>query len=132
MRTRPDRARRALLHLLLALSALARPAAATETVTRETVQMGTYARYAVVAPDRARGLALAGAAIDAVAAAEDVLSTFRPASEVSAINRAPVGEPAAVSALFLDLVAPAFAIAESHCATVFGEVRRSLGEGGSV
>ncbi len=85
---------------------------AAVTATRETLQMGTYARYSVVAADRAQGLALAGLAIDAVETAEQALSTFRDTSEVSAVNRAPVGEATALSPLLLSFLAPAFALAE--------------------
>lgn len=78
--------------LLLALLAGAVPLAAV-TVERQVAAMGTTLRIEVeIAGDRAEALAMAEAMIDAVAATEARLSTWRDTSELARINRAPVGE----------------------------------------
>lgn len=81
--------------LLLATAASAGASADTglELVTRDVYLMGTRARLAAFAPAREAGLARLAAAIEVLERAEGELSTWRDSSEVSALNRHPVGVP---------------------------------------
>lgn len=75
----------------LALAGAASLAAAT--VERQVAVMGTTLRVEVeVTGDRAEALAVAEALIREVEATEARLSTWRDASELARVNRAPVGE----------------------------------------
>lgn len=64
-----------------------------ELVTRDVYLMGTRARLAAFAPGRDAGLATLAAALDILERTEAELSTWRETSEVSALNRHPVGVP---------------------------------------
>ena len=79
---------------------------AAPTVERRVMLMGTSLEIAVEAADRAAGLAASERAVAALEAAEARLSTWRDDTELARLNRAPVGEPAALSpALARDLAA---------------------------
>jgi len=101
-----------MVNLLLALL-YPQPATASPTmeVTREAIQMGTFSRVTVSSADRNSGLLLAGSALDAIEEAEAVLSTWRSASEVSAINQAPVDERVLLSPALIAFLQPAFELA---------------------
>jgi thiamine biosynthesis lipoprotein len=62
------------------------------SVERETYLMGTLLRAEVNTRDRAAGLAAIEAAFACVARLEGLLSTWRGDTELSRLNRAPVGE----------------------------------------
>jgi thiamine biosynthesis lipoprotein ApbE len=55
--------------------------------------MGTRAELSTYAETRAGGLAALESALAALEETEDELSTWRPSSAVSVLNRQPVGEP---------------------------------------
>ncbi|MFI5317698.1 MAG: FAD:protein FMN transferase, partial [Myxococcota bacterium] len=74
------------------------------------VRMGTVLEIRVCAPDRAAGEALLRTAFAAVAELERRFSTFDPASEVSALNRAAGGGPQRVSPELARLAADAAAL----------------------
>jgi thiamine biosynthesis lipoprotein len=80
-----------------------RPAAASGEpagavlVSREAYLMGTRARLDVHAPDRALGLATLDAALSALEETEAELSTWRPDSAISTLNRTPPGSAWAAS-----------------------------------
>jgi len=94
-------------------------AASTATVPREaTVErrlylMGTEVTLAVTAGDRPAALVAAERAVVALERSEDRLSTWRPGSELSRLNRAPVGDPVPLSAALADELVAAFACAEA-------------------
>ncbi len=71
--------------------------AAFATVTRELVLMGTRARVRVTAGERQRALRASEAAIRALEATERRLSTWSDGGELARLNRAPVGQPVALS-----------------------------------
>ncbi len=83
-------------------------AAATATVERTLYLMGTRAELRVEATDRAAALAASEAAVQALEASEARLSTWAapapggPAGELARLNRAPVGEPIALSPRLAD------------------------------
>ena len=60
--------------------------------------LGTWLELEVDAPDRPMALAASEAAVRAIMAAESRLSTWTQESELSGVNRQPVGEPLAISA----------------------------------
>lgn len=60
-------------------------------VEREAVLMGTRFRLRLRTRDRAAGLRAAEGALAAVRGYEDLLSTWRPGTELSRLNRSPVG-----------------------------------------
>ncbi|NOY25014.1 MAG: hypothetical protein GXP62_03990 [Oligoflexia bacterium] len=64
---------------------------ATETVQRRLTSMGTWLDVSVTAADRRQALAASEAAVRAVEATDRRLSSWRPDSELSALNTAPVG-----------------------------------------
>jgi thiamine biosynthesis lipoprotein len=64
-----------------------------ELVTREAYLMGTRARLAAFAPSREDGRATLAAALDVLERTDRELSTWRDASDVSALNRHPIGVP---------------------------------------
>ncbi|MBI4484391.1 MAG: FAD:protein FMN transferase [Acidobacteria bacterium] len=70
-----------------------------ELVTRDAYLMGTRAHLAVFAPTRQAGLATLATALDVLDATEQELSTWRATSDVSALNRQPIGEPWRASAM---------------------------------
>lgn len=76
------------------------------TLERRLYLMGTEATVAVRASDRASALAAAERAVRALEATEARLSTWRPESELSRLNRAPVGSVVQLSpALAAELTA---------------------------
>lgn len=89
------------------LAVLGSPAAVADTGDSATVErglllMGTRATLRVEAMDRAAALAASEAAVRALEAAEERLSTWpaddsRDPGELARVNRAPVGEPVALS-----------------------------------
>ena len=78
----------ALLLLLTAVSAL--QAEQLQLVQRDVYLMGTHALVAAYAPDRAGGLAAVESAVRALERVDARLSTWRPDSAVSRLNRAGV------------------------------------------
>jgi thiamine biosynthesis lipoprotein len=80
------------LVLLAACAGAPRPAVPEGRVERRVMLMGTSLEIEVEAHDRAAALAASEAAVAALEAAEDRLSTWRPDSELARLNRAPVGE----------------------------------------
>lgn len=81
------------LGAVVALTLGAAGAPAAETVERQVAAMGTTLRVEVeVTSTRSAALDLAETMIDEVAATEARLSTWRDDSELSRINRSPVGE----------------------------------------
>jgi len=82
---------------LLAVGAVAAPPP-TAAVERRVRSMGTWLTLRVEAVDRPAALAASERAIEAVAAAEDRLTTWSAASELSRLNAAPAGQPFALSA----------------------------------
>ena len=80
------------LVLLAACAGAPRPAVPEGRVERRVVLMGTSLEIEVEAHDRTAALAASEAAVAALEAAEERLSTWRPGSELARLNRAPVGE----------------------------------------
>ncbi len=78
-------------------SAVGDPAEPPVRVTRQVPMMGTVLVLTVEGADYAQALAASEAAVRALEAAEARLSTWRPESELSRLNRAPVGESVALS-----------------------------------
>ena len=76
-------------------------------------RMGTVLEVSLCAPDRASGEALLREVFDSVSALERVTSTFDPASEVSALNRASGRGPQHVSPELLRLTADSLAFTEA-------------------
>lgn len=68
------------------------PEATPERVQRRLSCMGTLLLVEVEAPTRRAALAASEAAVGALEDVEERLSTWRPDSELSRLNRAPVGE----------------------------------------
>ncbi|HLE84574.1 MAG TPA: FAD:protein FMN transferase, partial [Thermoanaerobaculia bacterium] len=71
--------------------------AGAAVVERRLVLMGTEAEVRVAAAERPAALAASEAAVRALEAAEVRLSTWTKASELARLNRAPSGEPVALS-----------------------------------
>ncbi|HEX4952736.1 MAG TPA: FAD:protein FMN transferase [Thermoanaerobaculia bacterium] len=86
-----------LLLALFSASPQAPPPAERVEVERRLSLMGTEARIWVEGPDREVALAASEVAIRELEAAEARLSTWRAESELSRLNRQPVGEPMALS-----------------------------------
>ncbi len=86
---------RPLAALLVAASGVAAAAdgGRLELVTRDVYLMGTRARLAVFAPSRETGRTTLASALDVLERTEHELSTWRETSDVSALNRHPVGVP---------------------------------------
>lgn len=82
---------------LVAVLALASFEIEAAEVTREVIAMGTRLMVSVTATDADKALLATEAAIKAVAEVEERLSTWRPNSDVSRINRAEVGQWVEVS-----------------------------------
>lgn len=76
---------------LLLLTLLPAAAEPPERVERTVYAMGTRLRIAVEATDRSAALEAGEKALRRVEAAEERLSTWRPDTELSRLNRAPVG-----------------------------------------
>jgi thiamine biosynthesis lipoprotein len=66
-------------------------------VERSLAVMGTYLELEVEAPTREQALCASELAVEALESAERRLSTWVDASELARLNRAPVGEPVALS-----------------------------------
>jgi hypothetical protein len=66
---------------------------ATVLVSREIYLMGTRAHLSAYAPTRDAGLAKLESAVAILEETEEELSTWRESSDISALNRQPVGEP---------------------------------------
>jgi thiamine biosynthesis lipoprotein len=95
------------LALLLAATLTGAPASAT--VERRVASMGTTVDLAVRAPDRAKGLEASEAALRELDRVEALLTTWRRGGDLDRIDRAPSGEPVAVSRELLDLLTAVFA-----------------------
>jgi thiamine biosynthesis lipoprotein len=80
-----------------AASAVVSADAGLELVTRDAYLMGTRAHLAAFGPGRDAGLATLAAALDVLERTERELSTWRDSSDVSALNRHPIGIPWAAS-----------------------------------
>lgn len=97
---------RALALLLAAALAGASPAAQEPLpFTRTVFLMGTEASLTVLSAERAEGRAALERAIAVLEAAEDQLSTWRPDSDISRLNRQPVGVPWHASRPLCDMFA---------------------------
>ncbi len=79
-----------------AVVGLTATALAAEPVERRVAAMGTTLVVQIEGLDREPALALAEALVAAVAETESALSTWRPESELSRLNRTPIGEPLAL------------------------------------
>jgi len=91
---------------VLLLATLAQAPRAGATVERQLAAMGTTLSVSITAPERATALAASEAAVRAIEAAEERLSTWSEGGELARLNRAPVGEWRALSAaLEADLAA---------------------------
>lgn len=77
--------------LLVALTAAGAGAASANEAARRVFVMGTWLEVTVTAPDRSTAMAAAEAALEAVEATERRVSTWRPDSELSALNSAQTG-----------------------------------------
>lgn len=62
-------------------------------VSRSVYLMGTRAQLSTYAATRDSGLAILESALEAIEDTEEELSTWRQSSQISALNRHPVGEP---------------------------------------
>ncbi|MGH7542015.1 MAG: FAD:protein FMN transferase, partial [Gemmatimonadota bacterium] len=83
----------------LGVSGVERPASAAGVrVEREAILMGTRLVVRVEAPSRDAGSEAIERVFEAVAAAEDVLSTWRDDTELARVNHAPPGRATPVSA----------------------------------
>lgn len=80
--------------------------------TRARYLMGTLLELLVYAPDRAQADRAMDHAFAEVARLEAILSTFRPDSDVSRLNRAPVGQVVAVSPEVIELLAKSRELSE--------------------
>ncbi len=89
---------------LLALSGLAPSPTASVAVEREAYLMGTLLRVSVEAPDHSTGLAAIERAFTEVQRLEDLLSTWRPDTELARLNAASVGAPFAASTELVGLL----------------------------
>ena len=94
------------LALALALAVAGSPTEASPLVERRLQSMGTTLRVEVRAADRATALRASEAAVRALEATERRLSTWVEGSELSRLNRAPVGEVVALSAELAADLAP--------------------------
>jgi len=95
----------------LVLALLAQAPGAGTTVERELAAMGTNLRVMVEAADRATALLASEAAVRAIEAAEERLSTWGETSELARLNRAPVGDWQQLSAMLEADLAAARALA---------------------
>jgi thiamine biosynthesis lipoprotein len=103
--------------MILLLALLLPPAQASVTpaptvVEREIDAMGTRLELRVRSESRESALQASERAISAVQAAEDRLSTWRPESELSRVNRSRPGQAVAVSPLLARDLQQAFACAQ--------------------
>jgi len=115
-----------LLWPLLGLSACqaAAPEAVDSRVQRRLGAMGTWLELEVAAPTRAEALAASEVAVRAIEAVEARLSTWTDDSELAHLNRAPAGQPCALSpALMADLER-----ARALCAVTGGAFDPGVGE----
>ena len=96
-----------LLPLVGAVSAPARPAAKTDTLRLESsvVAMGSAYSVAVYGEDRTRMEEAVDAAFEEVHRLDEMLSNYRPESELSEVNRAAADRPVAVTQELFDLLA---------------------------
>lgn len=95
---------------ILAWAAFAAAAEPGVRLEREAYAMGTRLHLSVEAVTREAARDAGNAALDAVASLEARLSSWRPDSELSLLNRAPPGEPVAVSEPVFDLLRRAWEI----------------------
>src|SRR5690349_21131387 len=96
-----------LLPLVSAAGAPARPAAKTSTLRLESsvVAMGSAYSVAVYGEDRTRMEEAVDAAFEEVHRLDEMLSNYKPESELSEINRAAAERPVAVTPELFDLLA---------------------------
>ena len=97
---------------VLALAAVVSDASPRVPVERRVASMGTTLDVAVVAGDRARGLAASEAALGELQRVEALLTTWRSGGELDRINRSPARAALPVGAELLALLADVFAWAE--------------------
>ncbi len=85
----------AVLAVALAGAMTAAPSAqgASQLVVRDVYLMGTRASLATYAPTRDGGLTALQSALTALERTEAELSTWRDSSEISRLNRHPIGTP---------------------------------------
>lgn len=93
----------------LAFAALLAAPAGDVTVERRVASMGTTLDLAVLAPDRAQGLAASEAALEELRRVEDLLTTWRSGGELDRVDRSPAGAAVPVGAELLALLAEDFA-----------------------
>jgi len=67
-------------------------------VSRDAYLMGTRAQLATYAVTRDAGLAALESALAVLEETEEELSTWRASSDISALNRQPIGEPSTADA----------------------------------
>ncbi len=79
--------------VLMGCVVLSARSASSVFVSRDVYLMGTRAQLSTYAASRDRGLATLESALEVLEDAEEELSTWRPSSRISALNRHPVGEP---------------------------------------
>ena len=78
--------------ILAACAALSADNTSLILVSRDVYLMGTRARLSAYAETRERGAAALESALEAIEATEEELSTWRQSSQISVLNRHPVGE----------------------------------------
>lgn len=76
----------------------------TSVVERTAWLMGTRAHLSVEADERARALGASEAALDAMVAMEELLSTWRDDTELARLNRAPIGSAVTPSPALANLL----------------------------
>ena len=81
------------LPVLMGCAVLSARSASSVLVSRDVYLMGTRAQLSIYAATRDGGLATLESALAVIEDAEEELSTWRPSSRISALNRHPVGEP---------------------------------------
>ncbi|MHB9108406.1 MAG: FAD:protein FMN transferase [Armatimonadota bacterium] len=92
---------------------LASAAGEPRPFTRAQYLMGTLLEVLVYAPDRPHADRAISRAFAEVARLEAILSTYRPGSDVSRLNRAPAGQAGAMSPEVIDLLAQSREISEA-------------------
>ena len=97
---------------LLSLAGAGSDAVAPEVVERRILLMGTYANVTIAAASRERAVACTEIAFAELRAADDDLSTWRPQTPISRLNRASIGEFFDVPTAVWESLAPALELSE--------------------